>query len=122
VNYKDALGLTARGRIFRALPVNAGIDAAGRVVSSSDARFAAGDAVLVNGMGLGESHDDGLATHLRVPAAWVVPLAEGMTTRDAMALGTAGFTAALALRRMETSGQEPGLGPVVVTGVSGGVG
>ncbi len=122
VNFKDALALSGRGKILRRFPLNAGIDASGIVESSSDPRYRPGDAVLVNGMGLGESQDGGFAERLRVPGDWVVPLPEGLTLRDAMVLGTAGFTAALAIHRMELNGQRPELGPVVVTGATGGVG
>jgi acrylyl-CoA reductase (NADPH) len=122
INYKDALAVTGRGRILKRFPLNAGIDAAGRVESSQDARFRPGDAVLVNGMGLGESHDGGFAELLRVPGDWIVPLPEGLTLRESMILGTAGFTAALAIHRMEQLGQRPELGKVAVTGASGGVG
>jgi NADPH2:quinone reductase len=122
VNYKDALAVTGRGKILKRFPLNAGIDAAGVVESSSDARFRAGDPVLVNGMGLGESHDGGFAEVVRVPADWVVPLPAGLTLRQSMILGTAGFTAGLALVRMELNGQSPDKGPIVVTGATGGVG
>lgn len=122
INFKDALGVTGRGRIFKRFPLNAGIDVAGHVLSSSDARFKPGDPVLVNGMGLGETSDGGFAQVVRVPADWVVALPLGLDLREAMALGTAGFTAALALHRMEMNGQAPGQGPVVVTGATGGVG
>jgi NADPH2:quinone reductase len=122
VNFKDALAVTGRGRILRRFPLNAGIDAAGVVEASADPRFRPGQEVLVNGMGLGESHDGGFAEALRVPGDWVVPLPPGLDLREAMALGTAGFTAALAVHRMEESGQRPDLGPVVVTGATGGVG
>ncbi len=122
VNYKDALAVTGRGKILKRFPLDAGIDAAGRVESSSDSRFAPGDAVLVNGMGLGESNDGGLAGTIRVPADWVVPMPRGLTAFEAMTLGTAGFTAALALHRMENNGQKPDLGPIAVTGATGGVG
>ncbi|MGE5361269.1 MAG: YhdH/YhfP family quinone oxidoreductase [Bacteroidales bacterium] len=122
VNFKDALAVTGRGKILKRFPLNAGIDVAGRVESSSDARYKPGDPVLVNGMGLGETHDGGLAQNVRVPADWVVPLPAGLTAFDAMTLGTAGFTAALALHRMEVNGQHPDLGPIVVTGATGGVG
>jgi NADPH2:quinone reductase len=107
---------------MRRLPLNAGIDAAGSVESSSDPSFRPGDPVLVNGMGLGEAQDGGLAEIVRVPGNWVVPLPAGLTTFEAMTLGTAGFTAALAIHRMETMGQRPDQGPVCVTGASGGVG
>jgi NADPH2:quinone reductase len=122
INYKDALAVTGRGRIFKRLPLNGGIDAAGTVETSDDPRYREGDAVVVNGMGLGESHDGGFAERLRVPGDWIVPLPSGLTLRESMALGTAGFTAALAIHRMEQLGQRPELGPVAVTGASGGVG
>jgi NADPH2:quinone reductase len=122
VNYKDALAVTGKGKVLKRLPLNAGIDVAGRVLSSSDARFRAGDAVLVNGMGLGETSDGGLAQVVRVPADWVISLPPGLTAFEAMTLGTAGFTAALALHRMEVNRQTPALGPIVVTGATGGVG
>jgi NADPH2:quinone reductase len=122
VNFKDALALGGRGKVLRRLPLNAGIDASGVVESSKDPRFRAGDPVLMNGMGLGESHDGGFAERVRLPADWLVPLPPGLTLREAMALGTAGFTAALAVQRMELNGQRPALGPVVVTGATGGVG
>src|SRR5205823_10554012 len=99
-----------------------GIDVAGTVASSADPRFREGDAVLVTGYGLGEEHDGGYAEVVRVPADWVVPLPPGLGARDAMALGTAGFTAALAVQRMEDNGLRPGSGPVIVTGASGGLG
>ncbi|HSK11024.1 MAG TPA: YhdH/YhfP family quinone oxidoreductase [Vicinamibacterales bacterium] len=122
INFKDALAVTGRGRILKRFPLNTGIDVAGRVESSSDPRYRAGDRVLVNGMGLGESHDGGFAEVVRVPADWVVPLPPGLDAREAMVLGTAGFTAALALHRMEVNGQAPDKGPIVVTGATGGVG
>jgi len=122
INYKDALAVTGRGKILKRFPLNAGIDAAGVVESSSDARFRPGDPVLVNGMGLGESHDGGFAEVVRVPADWVVPLPAGLTLRQSMILGTAGFTAGLAVSRMELNGQAPDKGPIVVTGATGGVG
>jgi NADPH2:quinone reductase len=122
VNYKDALAATGKGRIMRRFPLVGGVDVAGVVAQSDDRRFKAGDAVLVTGCGLGESHDGGFSEVVRVPADWVVPLPQGLTLFDAMALGTAGFTAALAIDRLEQNGQQPGLGPVVVTGATGGVG
>lgn len=122
LNFKDALAVTGRGKIYRRFPLNAGIDLAGTVESSSDPRFSPGDAVLANGMGLGELHDGGLAQMARLPADWVVPMPTGLDAREAMSLGTAGFTAALALHRMEQLGQVPGMGPIAVTGASGGVG
>jgi NADPH2:quinone reductase len=122
INYKDALAVTGRGKILKRFPLNAGIDAAGVVESSEDGRFAPGAPVLVNGMGLGEAHDGGFAELLRVPCDWIVPLPSGLDLRESMALGTAGFTAALAVVRMELLGQRPELGPIAVTGATGGVG
>lgn len=122
VNYKDALAVTGKGKILRRFPLVAGIDVAGEVISSLDNRFREGDQVLVTGCGLGESHDGGFSGVVRVPADWVVPLPQGMTLFDAMVLGTAGFTAGLAIDRMEQNGLAPGQGAVVVTGASGGVG
>jgi acrylyl-CoA reductase (NADPH) len=122
VNFKDALAVTGRGKILKRFPLNAGIDASGIVESSRDARYPPGTPVLANGMGLGEAHDGGFAGKLRLPADWLVPLPEGLTLRSAMELGTAGFTAALAIHRMELNGQRPDMGPVVVTGATGGVG
>jgi NADPH2:quinone reductase len=122
INFKDALGVTGRAPIYKRFPIDAGIDVAGRVESSSDGRYKAGDAVLVSGMGLGETHDGGFAQMVRVPADWVVPMPAGLDARETMALGTAGFTAALALHRMEVNGQAPAQGPVAVTGATGGVG
>jgi len=122
VNYKDALAATGKGRIMQRFPLVAGVDVAGVVASSSSARFRAGDPVLVTGCGLGERHDGGFAEFVRVPAEWVVPLPEGLSLFEAMALGTAGFTAALAIDRMEQNGQRPEQGPVLVSGATGGVG
>ncbi len=122
VNYKDALAGAARGKILRRFPLVAGVDVAGTVVESDDTRFAPGNQVLVTGCGLGESHNGGFAEYVRVPANWVVPLPEGLSLFEAMALGTAGFTAALAIDRLEQNGLQVGQGPVIVTGASGGVG
>lgn len=122
INYKDALAATGAGRILRRYPLVGGIDLAGRVVESSDARFSPGDDVLVCGAGLSETLDGGFAEIARVPADSVEPIPPGLGPRDAMAIGTAGLTAALALHRLETNGQSPALGPVLVTGASGGVG
>lgn len=122
VNYKDALAATGMGKILRRFPLVGGVDVSGVVLHSDDARFATGDAVLVTGCGLGESHDGGYAERVRVPADWVVPLPAGLSLRDAMVLGTAGFTAALAIDRLEQNGLVPGQGPVLITGASGGVG
>lgn len=122
INYKDALAATGAGKIIRRFPCVGGIDLAGTVVSSSDARFREGDAVLATGYNLGVSHDGGYAEYARLPADWVVPLPKGLSPFEAMAIGTAGFTAGLAVTRMELNGLKPGEGPVVVTGATGGVG
>lgn len=122
INYKDALAATGAGRILRRFPLVAGIDLAGDVVSSADARYKPGDPVLVTGCGLSETHDGGYAEYARVAAEWVIPLPRGLSLEDSMKLGTAGFTAALAIERMEQNGQQPHNGPIVVTGASGGVG
>jgi acrylyl-CoA reductase (NADPH) len=122
INYKDALAATGAGRILRRYPLVGGIDLAGTVESSADPRYRPGDAVLVTGCGLSETHDGGYAELARVPGDWVIPMPAGLDARTAMALGTAGFTAALAIHRMEQNGQTPAGGPVVVTGASGGVG
>lgn len=122
VNYKDALAGTGKGKICRTLPMVGGIDVAGHVVATRDARFKEGDAVLLTGSGLSETRDGGYSEYARVQAEWAVPLPSGLSMRDAMGIGTAGFTAALSLWRLLANGQKPGAGPVVVTGASGGVG
>lgn len=122
INYKDALAATGAARILRRYPLVGGIDLSGEVVSSGDARYSPGQPVLVTGCGLSETHDGGYAEYARVSGEWVIPLPPGMDTLDVMKLGTAGFTAALAIHRMEHNGQEPRKGPVVVTGATGGVG
>jgi acrylyl-CoA reductase (NADPH) len=122
VNYKDALAATGTGRIIRRFPCVGGIDLSGTVVESSDGRFRKGDAVIATSYDLGVSHDGGYAEYARVPAAWVVPMPRGMSLADAMALGTAGYTAALGVIRMEHNGLAPANGPVVVSGATGGVG
>jgi NADPH2:quinone reductase len=122
VNYKDALAVTGKGKILRRFPLVGGIDVSGVVESSDDFRFHAGDQVLVTGYGLSQDHDGGYADYVRVPADWVVPVPKGLSLADAMALGTAGFTAALAIQRMEDNGQRPDQGGIVVTGATGGVG
>lgn len=122
VNYKDALAATGAGKIMKTLPLTGGIDVAGTVAASSDSRFVPGQAVLVTGYGLGVEVDGGYAEYARVPADWVVPLPDGLSAFQTMALGTAGFTAALAVQRLEENGLKPGNGPVLVTGASGGVG
>lgn len=122
INYKDALAATGSAKIVRKFPLNGGIDLAGTVHSSTDARFTAGDSVLVVGGGISETLDGGYAEYARVPAACVVPVPHGLTEREAMAIGTAGFTAALAVIRLERMGQTPAHGPMIVTGATGGVG
>jgi acrylyl-CoA reductase (NADPH) len=122
INYKDALAATGAGRILRRYPLVGGIDLAGVVKSSQDARYKSGDAVLVTGSGLSENLDGGYAEIARVPAEAVIPMPPGLDAFKAMTLGTAGFTAALAIHRMERNGQSPERGSIVVTGASGGVG
>lgn len=122
INYKDALAATGTGRILRKFPLNGGIDFAGVVVSSEDADFQPGTEVLANGCGLSETVDGGYSEIARVDSASLVPVPEGMSTFEAMQIGTAGYTAALAIHRMEQNNQTPDLGPVVVTGATGGVG
>ncbi len=122
INYKDALAVTGYGKIIRNYPLNAGIDVAGEVVESTDPLFSVGDKVIANGSGFGEELDGGFAEYARLPAELTIPLPEGLSLKEAMIIGTAGFTAVLALHRMEVNGQNPALGPIVVTGASGGVG
>lgn len=122
VNYKDALAGTGKGKILRKFPLNGGIDAAGTVVQSDSPDFAEGDEVLITGSGLSETRDGGYSEYLRAPSDWLVPLPDGLSLYESMVLGTAGFTAALGLWRMEANGQEPDMGPIAVTGASGGVG
>lgn len=122
INYKDALAATGAGKILRKYPLVGGIDLAGDVVTSSDARVHAGDKVLVTGCELSETLDGGYAEYARLRADSVIAIPSGLDEFQAMALGTAGFTAALALHRMEQNGQMPEHGPIVVTGATGGVG
>ena len=122
INYKDALAATGKGRILRRYPLVGGIDLAGTVERSEHPDLEPGLPVVVNGCGLSETRDGGYAQFARVPAAAVVPLPQGIDARAAMQIGTAGFTAALAIHRMEQNGQLPEQGPVVVTGATGGVG
>src|SRR5262245_62180764 len=122
VNYKDALaGTGTGGRIIRKYPLVGGIDAAGVVVSSSDSRFKPGDEVICTSYDLGVAHDGGYAQMCRVPADWVVPLPAGLTLFEAMALGTAGYTAGLAMGYLELNGMAPAKGKVLVNGATGGV-
>lgn len=122
VNYKDALAATGAGKIIRRFPCVGGIDLAGEVVHSLDPRFAIGDQVVATAFEIGVSHHGGYAEYARLPADWVVALPKGLSLLEAMALGTAGFTAALGIVRMEANDLAPGNGPVAVTGATGGVG
>jgi acrylyl-CoA reductase (NADPH) len=122
INYKDALAATGAGRILRKYPLVGGIDLAGVVESSADARYRTGDAVLITGSSLSETLDGGYAEYARVSGDIVIPMPPGLDARAAMSLGTAGFTAALAIHRMEHNGQAPKNGPVLVNGATGGVG
>lgn len=122
VNYKDALAATGAGRIIRRFPCVGGIDLAGTVLASEDPRFKAGDQVIATSFDIGVAHHGGYAEVARVSGDWVVPLPEGLSPFEAMALGTAGFTAALAIVRMEENRLRPENGPVIVTGATGGVG
>lgn len=122
VNFKDALAGTGEGKILRRFPLVGGIDVAGHVVASTDPAFREGDEVLVTGCGLSETRDGGYGEYARLEAKWVIPLPRGLSLRESMILGTAGFTAALALYRMRDNRQTPELGPLAVTGATGGVG
>jgi len=122
VNYKDALAGTGKGKILRHYPLNGGIDAAGVVVASSDINIREGDHVLCTGSSLSETLDGGFAQYIRLPSLWTIPLPSGLDLRESMIIGTAGFTAALALLQMEENRQHPALGALAVTGASGGVG
>jgi len=122
VNYKDALAGTGAGKIIRRFPCIGGVDASGTVTSSTDSRIKEGDRVICTSFDLGVAHDGGYSEYVRVPAAWLVPLPKGLTLFEAMAVGTAGFTAGLAVERMEHDGLKPANGSVVVTGATGGVG
>ncbi|UNK50086.1 YhdH/YhfP family quinone oxidoreductase [Lysobacter sp. S4-A87] len=122
VNFKDALAGTGQGKILRRFPLVGGIDVAGHVVASSDPAFCEGDEVVVTGCGLSETRDGGYSEYARLESKWVIALPKGLSLRESMILGTAGFTAALALLRMTENRQSPELGPLAVTGASGGVG
>lgn len=122
VNFKDALAGTGEGKILRRFPLVGGIDVAGHVVASSDPAFREGDPVLVTGCGLSETRDGGYSQFARVESRWAIKPPDGLSLRESMILGTAGFTAALALYRMLDNRQTPDLGPLCVTGATGGVG
>lgn len=122
LNYKDALAGLAEAPILRRYPCNGGIDGAGRVETSTNPRFSRGDAVICHGHGIGVRHDGALAEYFRVPGDWLMPLPEGLSTRAAATLGVAGYSAALAVDRLQALGLRPGELPVLVSGASGGVG
>jgi len=122
LNYKDALAITGKGKIIRNFPMVPGIDFAGRVHTSEDPRFHAGQQVLLTGWGVGENHWGGLAAQARVKGDWLVPMPKGLDGRKAMIIGTAGFTAMLCVMALEEAGIRPESGEIVVTGASGGVG
>lgn len=122
INYKDGLALSPNGRVLRSYPMVPGVDLAGTVVQSKDSRFSKGSHVAVTGYDVGVAHPGGFAELARIPADWVMPLPDGLTTKEAMALGTAGFTAALSVEALEHNGLRPDQGTVIVTGSTGGVG
>ena len=122
VNYKDGLAITGKGPVVRKFPLHAGIDFAGTVSQSDDPRFKPGDEVLLNGWGVGESHSGGLAQKARVKADWLLPVPHGLSLKQTMAIGTAGYTAMLCVLALEKHGVAPGSGDVLVTGAAGGVG
>ncbi|SDX37985.1 putative quinone oxidoreductase, YhdH/YhfP family [Marininema mesophilum] len=122
VNFKDGLASTPTGRIIESYPMIPGVDLTGTVIQSDDPRFAKGDEVIVASAELGVSHFGGFSEYARVPADWIIPLPDGLTLREAMILGTAGFTAAMSIQRMEENGLTPDAGKVLVTGATGGVG
>ena len=122
INYKDGLAITGRAPVIRRFPLVPGIDFAGTVIASDNADWKAGDKVILNGWGTGETHHGAFAQKSRVRGEWLVPLPGGMSARDAMAVGTAGYTAMLSVMALERHGITPGSGPVIVTGAAGGVG
>ena len=122
LNYKDGLALTGRSPIIRRFPLIPGIDFSGEVIESAHAKFSPGDKVILNGFGVGEDHSGGYAQRARVSGDWLVAVPEGLDTRRAMAIGTAGYTAMLSVLALEDHGLEPGDGDVIVTGAAGGVG
>jgi len=122
LNYKDALAITGKSTIARIFPLIPGIDLAGIVENSHDARFKPGDRILVNGWGMGENHWGGLSQKARVPGDWLVPVPDSISSHEAMAIGTAGYTAMLCVMALERNGITPGQGEIVVTGATGGVG
>jgi len=122
INFKDGLAARADGKVARTYPLVAGIDLAGEVVETADEMFPIGSKVVANGYEIGTARHGGFAELARIPADWAVPLPPGLTTRDAMAIGTAGFTAAMSVVALEGHGVRPGDGPVLVTGAAGGLG
>lgn len=122
LNYKDALAITGKSPIIRNYPLIPGIDLAGKVISSSDDRYQAGESVVLNGWAVGESHNGGLAQKANLKADWLVPLPDAFSTRQAMAIGTAGYTAMLCVLALEKHGVTPDQGEILVTGAAGGVG
>lgn len=122
LNYKDGLALTGRAPVVRRFPMVPGIDMAGEVLETSDPSLKPGDRVILNGWGTGETHLGGLAELSRVPGSWLIPQPKGFTPAEAMAIGTAGYTAALCVLALEAGGVTPDKGPVLVTGAAGGVG
>src|ERR1700723_1483 len=122
INYKDGLAITGKSPVVRRFPMIAGVDFAGTVESSSHPAWEPGDKVILNGWGLGETHLGAYAEKARVKGDWLVRLPASMSTRDAMAIGTAGYTAMLSVMALERAGLGPARGPIVVTGAAGGVG
>ncbi|MEY3038591.1 MAG: hypothetical protein RL143_1158 [Pseudomonadota bacterium] len=122
LNYKDGLAVSGKGKICRTLPLICGIDLSGTVVSSQDARWQPGDNIVVNGYGMSETFNGGYSQYQRVKAEWPVKLPQGLSTKDAMAIGTAGYTAMLCVQAIQRAGVTPESGPVLVTGANGGVG
>ncbi|MBY8160145.1 MDR family oxidoreductase [Vibrio fluvialis] len=122
LNYKDGLAITGKGKIIRQFPMVPGIDLAGKVISSQDARYQAGDDVVLTGWGVGENHWGGMAQKARLKGDWLVPLSQGFDGKQAMMIGTAGFTAMLCVQALLDAGIQPQDGEIVVTGASGGVG
>jgi len=122
LNYKDGLAITGKGPVVRSFPMVPGIDFAGEVIESTSSDFKAGDMVLLNGWGVGEGHWGGLAQQARVKADWLIPLPRGFTAKQALAIGTAGYTAMLCVMALQKHGLKPSDGEVLVTGAAGGVG
>lgn len=122
LNYKDGLAITGKGKIIRNFPMVPGIDLAGQVIESKDARYQSGDQVVLTGWGVGENHWGGMAEKARLQADWLVPLVSGLDSKQAMMIGTAGFTAMLCVQALLDAGIKPEQGEILVTGASGGVG